>query len=358
MTPFLVLALPRSRTSWTSHFLTYGPWSCSHEQARYIRSVEDMRAWFSQPFVGSVETAAARWWRLIQRERPDIRVAIIRRPVYEVVDSLIRLEPRIGMTFDRQRLLIELERQDRALDQIERRMPCLTVRYADLATEGACKAVFEHCLQTPLESLWWQTLDPIRIECDLKSMYRYVEAFRPQLHATGQRFLKAYRPRRVRELRQLGNGVVIQEEPFETFWRDGTQLFTEHCASVGEAEDEYLRKNVPIMRQLDEQGSGLILTARLNGRMLGYLASIVAQSYEHIEPFLAATQLPFFVTKDAKGLGLHLSLQRTFIEAAKERGVREVYMRAGVRGSGPKLPILYKRLGAQEYGSLYKIVIA
>src|SRR5580700_2793042 len=115
MSPFLVLALPRSRTTWLSRFLTYGPWSCSHEQARYIRSLEDARAWLGQPFTGSAETSVARWWRLIQRVRPDVRVVVVRRPIPEVIASLERLGPRIGVNFDRQRLAVELGRQDRAL---------------------------------------------------------------------------------------------------------------------------------------------------------------------------------------------------------------------------------------------------
>jgi hypothetical protein len=162
----------------------------------------------------------------------------------------------------------------------------------------------------------------------------------------------------VQELQRLDSGVVIQLEPFDVFWRDGAALFSEHCIAVGEAEDQYLRKNVAMMRQLDEMGKGHIVTARLNGRLVGYLASIVSQSMEHAEPFLVATQIPFFVTKDASGLGLQLALQRASIQSLQEtRGVREVYMRAGVRGSGPKLPILYRRLGAEEFGTLYKLDI-
>ena len=356
MTPFLVLALPRSRTAWLARFLTYGPWTCSHEQARYVRDLTDMRAWFSQPYVGSSETAVARWWRLIQRVRSDVRIAIVRRPVSEVIDSLVRLEPRIGYTFDRERLTVELQRQDRALDKIDRRMPSLTVRYGDLDTEAGCRSVLEYCLQMPMERLWWQMMAPINVQSDMKAMMRYGTAFRPQLEATGQRFLKALRPRRARELKRLDNGVVIQQEPFTSFWAEGEALFAEHCVEVGEPEDQYLRKNVAMARRLDEAGNLHIVTARLNGRLLGYLSSVISQSMEHSEPFLVAAQIPFFVTADAKGLGLQLALQRASIRSLyEERGVREVYMRAGIRGAGPKLPILYKRLGAEEFGSLYKL---
>ena len=69
--PFVVYALPRSRTFWLSRFLCYAEWNCGHDEIRHARSLDDVRAWFSQSYTGTVETAAAPWWRLIQRLRPD-----------------------------------------------------------------------------------------------------------------------------------------------------------------------------------------------------------------------------------------------------------------------------------------------
>ncbi len=109
---FVIFALPRSRTAWLSRFLSYGEWFCGHEELRHVRSLDDVRAWFSQGQIGTAETAGAPWWRLLERFAPYSPVVIVRRPVDEVVDSLARIP---GLTpADIQSLMILLEQRRRA----------------------------------------------------------------------------------------------------------------------------------------------------------------------------------------------------------------------------------------------------
>ena len=42
-------------------------------------------------------------------------------------------------------------------------------------------------------------------------------------------------------------------------------------------------------------------------------------------------------------------------DALRERGVQQIWMRAGVAGSGPRMGAVYRRLGAQPWGELYKL---
>ncbi len=58
MKPFVVYGLPRSRTYWLAQFLSYGPWAVYHEETKNIRSIEDLKSFLSQDFVGASETAA------------------------------------------------------------------------------------------------------------------------------------------------------------------------------------------------------------------------------------------------------------------------------------------------------------
>ena len=152
------------------------------------------------------------------------------------------------------------------------------------------------------------------------------------------------------------DGVVIQREYRETFWRDGQDLMAEHCISVGEPSDQFLRKNLPLLNRLDDIGAGQIITARLNGRMLGYLISVVSPSLEATD-LLMATQLPLYVSRDAQNLRLVMRLQRAAIADAAARGVKEVYGRAGIRGEGDRLGVVYRRLGFEEFGQLYKLTL-
>ena len=113
--PFFILGLPRSRTYWLSKFLTYREWTCGHEELRHIRTMEDAKSWLSQPSTGSAETALAPFWRLLPK---DARLVIVRRPVAEVKDSLLRLSLGDGGAFDPIALDGLLKRADAKLDQI------------------------------------------------------------------------------------------------------------------------------------------------------------------------------------------------------------------------------------------------
>jgi GNAT superfamily N-acetyltransferase len=137
-------------------------------------------------------------------------------------------------------------------------------------------------------------------------------------------------------------------------WRDGAKLMAEHCLDVGEPPDNYLNKNIRVFEKLADAGAWLIMTARCNGRMLGYLSSLVGPSLEDPKR-ITATQLSLFVARDAANINLAMRLERAAIERCRARGVSEVIMRAGVRGSGPRLGVIYKRLGAHDFGQLYHL---
>src|SRR5262245_43830939 len=142
--PFLVLGMPCSRLAWLSKFLSYGPWVCGHDEIRHCRTLEDVESWFMQPFIGSAETGAAEWWRLLPKYAPECRVVTIRRAVPEVVEDLIKL----GITqSDRPGLMRSLRSSEAKLNQLEKRLPrVISIQYEDLTDREFCRLVFEHCL--------------------------------------------------------------------------------------------------------------------------------------------------------------------------------------------------------------------
>jgi hypothetical protein len=121
---------------------------------------------------------------------------------------------------------------------------------------------------------------------------------------------------------------------------------------VGESPDAFWGKNIELMRMLDQLGAMQITTARSNGRMFGYLITIIAPSLESAE-ITTAVNTTFFASADFRGLGM--KLQHSSLAALRARGVDEVYFRAGVRGAGPKMGAMYRRLGASPDGQLYKL---
>ena len=152
-----------------------------------------------------------------------------------------------------------------------------------------------------------------------------------------------------------GRGMVIAEEPWPVFWRDGQALFREHVADVGgDRPGVPLDINTVLLDRLDQVGAAHIMTVRSNGRMFGYLCTVVGPSLENAG-LLVGTMTAFYVSRDARGMGTRLL--RAALDSLRTRGVGEVIMRAGVRGAGPRLGALYRRLGAVPHGELFSLML-
>jgi len=343
--PYVVLSMSRCRTAWLARFLTYGDWACGHEEIRHARSLDDIKAWFSQPNTGTAETAGAAWWRLIP---PGVRVIVVRRPVADVVESWMRLD--IGM--DRATVTRQMERQSAKLDQIEARVPgVLSVQFDDLANEETCARVFEFCLPYPHDQAWWAALAPVNLQINNRTLFRHYQAFRPQLDKVAGQAKHRIIAGMARPVGEV-EGLTFQTESFDRWYSDAAPLFREHMVQTDQAVDDYTRKNLPLLRAIDELGMMQITTARSNGRMFGYIMAVIGPSLDSPDK-TEALFLPFFASKDAPGVGRRL--QRASIEGLRARGVDDLFLRAGVRGDGPRLGALCRRLGAEEFGQLYKL---
>jgi GNAT superfamily N-acetyltransferase len=341
---FVIFAMPRSRSKWLSVFLTYDQWHCGHDELLHCRSLDDVTSWLSQPYVGTVETAAAPFWRLLPA---GVRVVTVRRPVPDVVASLARG----GLTFDPTVMTRLIGRVERKLDQIERRLPdVLAVRFEDLADEAMCARIFEHCLSLPHDAAWWAAASAVNLQISLPHLMRYYTAHRKQLD-------KLAKQARHRMLAGMSHGfeldgVTFQHETFEQFYRDAQALFAEHLVQTDQSPEDHIHKNLPLLQRLDEVGGLQTMTARSNGRMFGYLMTVIGPSLDARDR-LAGFHTIFFASPLIRGLGM--KLQRAALDALRARGVQEVQMRAGHRGSGPRLGTFYRRLGAEEFGQLYRL---
>jgi hypothetical protein len=341
----VVFATPRSRTKWLATFLSYADWQCGHDELRHCRSLEDVTSWLAQPCTGSVETAAAPFWRLLP---PSIRVVTLRRPVPDVVASLRRT----GVAFDDAPMMAILQTVERKLDQIEARVPgVLAMTYDDLATEAGCARVFEHCLGLPHNPAWWAACDPVNIQVNFGHVVRYFVAHKPQLEKLAKTAKHRCIAAMTREPREI-DGVTFQREPFRQFWGDAAPLLAEHAVEAGEAPDYPASLNVPLMEMLDDGGMLQTITARQNGRMFGYLMTVVEPTLED-RSMLQGWHSIFYVSPDMPGLGM--GLQRAAAAALRERGAKQIIMRAGHRASGPRLGAFYRRLGAEDIGKLYRL---
>lgn len=345
--PFIIYALPRSRTYWLSRFLSYGGWACAHDELRHARSLDDVWTWFRQPLTGTIETAAAPFWRLLATHRPDMRTVVVRRPISEVVESLLRQ----GFQFDAVEATRMIAQFNRKLDQIEARVPgTLSVTFDDLANESVCARVFEYCLGIPHNPDWWRLMAPLNLQTDINATVRYFQAYGSQLGKMAQvarhRMLADMRPRKTVQK----DDVTIQQETCEDWYRDGKKLFEEHSIELGEAPDDYEKRNWPLMLAMDKAGAMQIMTARCNGRMVGYHVCYVAPATNDAS-LLSSLNISIFVTRDFTGIGPRL--QKLSLQALERRGVGEVNFRAGINADGPRLGAFYRRIGAKPIGQMY-----
>lgn len=175
---FIIHALGRSRTAWLSEFLSYGNWSCLHEQAMYLRHPNEMRAFFSRPRTGYAETAASFGWPLIQQACPDMKQIVIDRHPDDAGAAMLAHCRAAGVPLDESKVAHIFERNHRVLRKIAGLPGTLSLNYRDLSTEDGCRTVFEACLPYEWDRAWWQEMDQRHVEADLRAVLSYYAANR------------------------------------------------------------------------------------------------------------------------------------------------------------------------------------
>jgi hypothetical protein len=315
-----------------------------------MRGLDDVRSWLAQPNTGTVETLAAPWWRLITKYRPDIRVVVVRRPVQEVVDSLMAM----GHFADRALVAAHMRKLDAKLCQIEKRVPnAASVSFKDLTKQSVCQGLFEYCTGTKDAPGRWAAFDQANIQCSMPAMIRYAAANCKQLTKFAGVAKQASLYEFVRKPVIPPDGVIFAQEPFAQWSSEVREkLINFHAAQINEAPDMPASMDWDLMGKLADVGNFQVVTARLNGRMFGYLTTIISPSME-IAGTSMAIHTKFFAVTQFPGLGL--KLQRYAMQTLIDRGVEDIWWRAGSRGDGPRMAPLYRRLGGVPDGELFRL---
>lgn len=185
MNPFIIYALPRSRTAWLSEFLSYDGCQCYHERSITFRSLQDIQNLLSQPETGMAETGAIQARLLIKYLFPDIKEIVILRPADEAMIAMKKAAAGI-VSLDEDKLHKIIKYSDRELRKLSKNV--FTLNHEDLDKEWACKEIFEYCLDRPFDKEWWWYLKNINIQADMKAFFSYymenrmqIEDFKKQL---------------------------------------------------------------------------------------------------------------------------------------------------------------------------------
>ena len=162
MTPFVILGLPRSRTFWTSVFLSYGG-EVEHDPFLRFGCRDDVIRYFTAPGAAAVDTGLGAVWPGLTKTLPELRIAIIRRPVQDVIASLCRIGFDIPLLFDK------LRSYQNSLDRLEASGVAEVFRFDRMDQEAECARLFTWALGIPFDRAWWQHYRDRNLQCDVRA---------------------------------------------------------------------------------------------------------------------------------------------------------------------------------------------
>lgn len=202
---FIIYALPRSRTAWLSTLLSINGWVCAHERAITLREPADIPALFNRPRFGCAETAAAQGHWLIEHYVPRIRRVVVRRPVEEVVRSMLALDiQETEFHYDEKLLRRNMVYGARMLEQIAHQPGTLVIDYRELDCMEHVARLFEFCIHQPLSVVWWDIMKNHNVQVDVKSALRY--------YHDNREGVEGFKRKCKRELRRLCRLGLVRKE--------------------------------------------------------------------------------------------------------------------------------------------------
>ena len=158
--PFIIFALPRSRTAWLASWLCHGgEYKVAHDLTMNCRRPADFFSMLAE-CDGTTETGAEIGWRLIRNVLPKSKFLVIRRDIDDVEDSLAAK----GITGVRD----QLEEREIMLEAISALPGTETFAFDDLKIKRCCKWIWEHLLEVPFDEPWWKRCNSLNIQIDME----------------------------------------------------------------------------------------------------------------------------------------------------------------------------------------------
>lgn len=183
--PYCVFTAGRSRTMWLSALLSYGICRCNFEALAKVSSMQEIVELLHIPGMGAAETLAAPAWPLLLVAAPDLRCVVVRRPLEEIIDSLVAAtRDRVQLDLVTLRRLLEYVR--RALDKLALQPQTLTADFHELEQESTCQAIFEHCLPYKHDHGWWKFMTGKVMNPDVIQLAALYQVRRQEIQRIGR----------------------------------------------------------------------------------------------------------------------------------------------------------------------------
>lgn len=159
---------------------------------------------------------------------------------------------------------------------------------------------------------------------------------------------------RLGEPRHQVQAPVYQVETLATVRADIQPLIERHYEEIAQFKDvQKLDPDWDVYAQIESQGKLWVMTARLDGVMIGYIVMLLSRDM-HYRGLLRATEdIHFILPEHRKGLLGYRMLAKTK-QAMKEKGARTVTLRTKANASHG---VLFERLGGVLHDLVYTIVL-
>lgn len=338
--PFLIAALPRSRTAWLARWLA-GPNRerlVGHDTAIHVRTVDQFLDQLV-PGVGLVETGVQDGLGVIDLVRPVVRRVVVLRDPTKAAISL--------MTAGWPDMSVELHRRHAVLASAP---GCTTVSYSDLSDVHCCSWLWEHLLERPFDFDWWQRCDAENIQIDLAERRQVLEARKAEI---GE--LVADLARVNAEIAE-GDWCRVGLEPWDTLFPDAADQAQLLFSAVYGPDAGTLAMNHGLIRQLEQSGQFQALGARVNSRLVGWVTWSIGPDLERSGK-IVANQGGFWVDPGQARRGLGMKLLTRSLDLFRRLGVTEFEFHDRPHGRGARMFTLFKRLGAIESKTSYSLRI-
>ena len=164
--PFLILAMPRSRSYWLSQFLSTPERPCAHDPSIGFADRNAMETYLHRPNGAAVDTALALRWDWVHEAYSSGRgsIIVLTRPIAEVKASLQRL----GLTCPDS----WLRRLERELSLANKYAAIDHYAYENLNDEWSVRDLWSRCHRTPFPVDKWHAMAPINLQRDIPEMQR------------------------------------------------------------------------------------------------------------------------------------------------------------------------------------------
>jgi GNAT superfamily N-acetyltransferase len=331
--PFVVFCLPRSRSWWLSQWLSIVAVApVGHDLAIEADSVDALLEMIYRRCRGTVETGAVEYWPLFRRAIPDLRIAVVLRPVEDVGRSLEALG--VSPPWE------QLRRRRAALEALSREPGVLTVEFDQLSDARTAARVQEHCLNVPFVWWAWDRADAVNLQLNWP--------------ARAARLLE--RRSAIELLKDEASTRLAFPRPFisvgEERWQDVGDMLEEmgriHHEEATEGREGQFHLRRDVMDEMARRGELRVVIARVDGVLGGYCLWTRDHNVEADAP---ATMVhgPFYVVPS---LARHC-LGRRMLTASRDlfraEGVERLTLHHTVHGRGARAGRLYEAMGAREY---------